>query len=187
MAKFLEESHLRNVFRERYLRIHDSCLKSISDLLATAYGRDHSADRNLRSAKMIKILCKFKDPGIALKDSEDAESSYFRNLRNAWYHEFAMRNTNMQIAAWKIIQTYYSVYCSVSAIVRCFKLQGLRGHRPMLIEYGDSVVSNLRLKNSLLPPTNLFLDRRLQGSDRIEWKYGLTNHVPNIEMGLQWA
>ncbi len=173
------------MFRQRYLSVHDVCLNGLGDLIATAY--DGGRPARDQCAKMLLILAPHTDPGIKLNDPEDFESPYFRNLRNAWYHEFAMRRSGLETAAWKIVKAYYAVFCSVSAVVRTLRGSGLRGHRPMLLAYGEEFVRNARRRQFLLPPSNLFLIDRLEGSDAITWPYGLQYKVPNVESGLRWA
>ena len=60
-----------------------------------------------------------------MKDN-NFESIYFRNLRNAWYHELVLNHPRDDFdlrtifAPWKIIQCYYCVLAGISALIRCF-------------------------------------------------------------------
>jgi hypothetical protein len=120
-------------------------------------------------------------------DPRDYESPYFRNLRNAWYHELAMTKTGIDIAAWKIVQAYYAVYCSVSALLRCYYPTLKGGHERSLRLYAQDFVTKDSRRGFLLPPATLYLENGLKGLDSITWEYGKTNHIPNVKMGFEWA
>lgn len=189
MPRFLDEANLQGLFRERYLRIHDPCLKGIADIAATLFNRAQPDEDFCRNMMVTLISGSHGPPVSRSQDSVDAESDYFKDLRNSWYNEFAMRTTPPEVAAWKIIQAYYAVFCSISSIVRCHHpRRANEGHKWMLRKYSEEFVSSRTGRNQLLPPSNLYAQGgEAKGKERIKWPYGLENHVPSIFRGLEWA
>ena len=188
MGKLLSEENLAQMFRDRYLDYHGECLGSIADIISTEY--EGNKPDEYRAHLILMLLKPNGQLGVsAPPDSEESESEFFRNLRNAWYHEFAMRRTSVEIAPWKIIQAYYSVLCSISALVRCFypdREEG-QGHKWILDKYSELFVGNRTRGSFLLPPTSMYLQSGLKGGDSIRWAYGRETHALRIAQTFERA
>ena len=86
MVKFLSE--LPKMFRERFLDTHENYLYSIADIAFYLYYRD-SPNTGSGCELMVEKLLEAGDFTEEMTDHK-FESIYFRNLRNAWYHELVL-------------------------------------------------------------------------------------------------
>ena len=129
-----------------------------------------------------------------MRDDPAAEQPEFRNLRNSWYHEVALRypddfEMRLIFSGWKVIQCYYSVYAAVSSLVRCVYPVGQLGQKKTLSIYSKEILTRPKFRDCFLPPVNLYIDEsnNFRNGDEVEWKYGREHHVPVIEEGLRYA
>lgn len=187
MVKALSEGQLRSRFCSLILNTHYKYLRAISNLIS---GRLEKS--NVYEDKCMCIISKLAEAGhLGEKkdDPEDIESEYFRNLRNAWYHEYAMNKSSMEIAVWKIIQSYYVVFCSISALVRCY-YENMRspGHKKMSNTYAKDFVINPSRNKFLVLPTNLYFKKNeLYQLDAMICKDSLKHYVDDLENSFRWA
>ncbi len=108
------------------------------------------------------------------------ESSYFKNLRNSWYHEVTLfndSNSRIKFAAWKIIQCYYTIFSGISALVRCFRGKEFIGHNSTLNIYAREFLISKKRKKFFLPPINFHLNQ--QG------KFNQENYEKIISWGIR--
>jgi hypothetical protein len=168
---------LQRRFKERFHDIHYECLGSIYNLILY-----DCPDINHRVKKL--STSRSRNPEPKLNVSYDDPS--FRNLRNAWYHELCMHRSSVQAAAWKIIQTYYAVFCSISSMTRCIdSSMADPGHKKMHRAYNRQFVTCPKRQNLLLLPTNIILKVDSTGSSIVGTN--LRYDVPNVQRGLEWA
>lgn len=135
-----------NTFRRSYLNIHSIYLKSIRDVIAQQYHISGKASEGI----LEKIEIDQNYFGKIRSNWRGDEEKAFRNLRNSWYHECALRypfeaydKVCMKFAPWKTIQFYYAIYTSASAIVRCCNNQEELTHEKVLRIFGELI---MRLK-----------------------------------------
>jgi hypothetical protein len=152
LANILSESHLRMMFSTRYLSIHDYCLRSLLDIIESYYGTKSEADRCKR---MLERLIDAEITYDRIAEPDDIETEHFRNLRNAWYHEYAMHQTPTEAMAWRIIQAYYVVLCSISAMVRSHGPKITQSsHKKTLQLYTNFFLCHPKRKKILFHPTS---------------------------------
>jgi hypothetical protein len=122
-------------------------------------------------------------------DPDDIESDYFRNLRNAWYHEYAFGRSGMDVAAWKIVQAYYAIYCSISSLVRTYyHSKRPPSHKNMLRIYTNDFIINPSRRRLLTFPLTIHLRGQLCGAEDIRPTIDSNNpRLTRIENGLKWA
>lgn len=160
MVDFLKD--LPQKFRERYLNTHENYLKSIADIAVTISLKNFT-DRKISSEYMVKRL---NSAGIFTesKIDDDYESVYFRNLRNAWYHEVTLNNPEddldqrIKFAPWKIVQCYYCVVAGISALIRCFYSKVFNSHDKVFNLFGSLFLNNKKRRVYFLPPYNFMLN-----------------------------
>jgi len=115
------------------------------------------------------------------------------NFENSWYHECAMlesiKSSNV-FFAWKIIKMYYSIYCSLSAFVRCFGFspppkpqhyKPIKFFNTQILEHGVRIryvwpLLRIHLRNDKIVPDFKAIT---------SWDYGLKEHCPKIESALR--
>lgn len=122
---------------------------------------------------------------------EDKEgfSLNMRALRNAWYHETSLiepENTKnrMKFPAWKIIQFYYSIFCSIASLVRTYYTQPRISHNSTLKLY-SSITKMHKLKKYFNTPINVYLDKTEKIPEYIKkWPYFSPSRVNAIEAAL---
>ena len=181
--------NLAQKFRANYLNTHEKYLKSIADVITWSYG---NRVRSVSEGILNKIEVDqnyFNQIGSSWKGDEEKA---FRNLRNSWYHECALRYPfeaegidRMKFAPWKIIQFYYVIYTASSAIVRCYDNSEQLSH----VKVMNILTSNIIMQPKLgirffVPPFGICVkkgDFAPSCKDSIEWEYGRKNHCPNIE------
>ena len=131
---------------------------------------------------------------LSIQDNPDEESRRFRHLRNAWYHERALRfpvdlDSRMMFGAWKIVQCYYTVYASIASLVRCIYHDSERiGHGETINKYTDGILTSRKFGWFFIPPANNFLDQQGNLSNRefLEiWEYAKTYHIPIMKKCLE--
>ena len=191
MVKLFKD--LPKLFRQRYLNTHERFLKSIADLTAHLYFKryNHLEDG---CENMITTLLSVGNFSEHMVD-KSYESQYFRNLRNAWYHEVALNNPQddldqrFKFAPWKIIQCYYSIFAGISALIRCFNSSEIDSHNKIFNIFGNKFLRNKKRKIFFLPPYNFHLNQQgnfdLLFEETVDWPYGRENHIPNIKECLK--
>lgn len=192
---FLQE--LPEIFRKRYLDIHEKYLKSISDITAYLFGPiygDTIKDWKESCRKMILRLI----PAGKLPRRKDVahETLHFRNLRNCWYHECALHHplydidSRLRFAAWKIIQCYYAVFSSIATLV-CLDNTQRKSHDTVMHIYTTDFICNNNKKRFFLPPANFYLNQQGIFSDEfskmVNWDYADEYHLPNIKECLEYT
>ncbi len=181
--------NLAQKFRANYLNTHEKYLKSIADVITWSYGnRVRSVSEGILD-KMEVDQNYFDKIGSSWRGDEEKA---FRNLRNSWYHECALRYPfdaedidRMKFAPWKIIQFYYAIYTASSAIVRCYDNSEQLSH----VKVMNILTSNIIMQPKLgirffVPPFGIYVKKgeiAPSCKDSIEWAYGRKNHCPNIE------
>jgi hypothetical protein len=97
-----------------------------------------------------------------------------------------MQKSPVQSAAWKIIQMYYVVYCSISSMTRCVDDQLISpGHRKMHSVFIQQFVTCPKRARFLLLPANIYLSIK-NGASHVDGTR-LRYDVPNVKKGLEWA
>lgn len=189
MVRFLDT--LPEVFRERYLKTHETYLKSIADIIAHMYTGKTPKEYTGKTPKencTNMVLHLLEVSKIEKRSDVDEETSHFRNLRNCWYHECALNypetlDERLRFAAWKIIQCYYVVFSSIVSLVCCFHPEQ-KSHDTTLNIYVSNFLCNRKRKNYFLPPTNFYLDQQgnfpEEFSQTVDWDYADSYHIPNI-------
>lgn len=119
----------------------------------------------------------------------DQEKS-LKNLRNAWYHEcsFMFQYDNqdewLKFASWRIIQFYYSIYCMISAMIRCVDNNPEISHVKMLNRFTTEFVMNSKLNSELFATPFCFYIKSGNilplPQNRITRQYSLKNDLPNL-------
>jgi hypothetical protein len=191
MVKFLDS--LPEVFRERYLNTHERYLKSIADIIGHLYMRKVDDWDEACRQMLLRLISAGRTP--RRDDSED-ETVHFRNLRNCWYHECALHypldniDERLRFAAWKIVQSYYSVFSSIATLV-CLEHPKRKSHDAVLNSYVSDFVCSKKLNRFFLPPVNFYLNQ--QGvfssnfSKLVSWDHADAYHIPNIKACLEFA
>lgn len=187
MVDFL--ANLPQLFRERYLDTHENYLKSIADLAHHLYSLTTDGCELL--VEKLLSAGKFSE---SMKDN-NFESIYFRNLRNAWYHELVLNypqddfDLRIKFAPWKIIQCYYCVIAGISALIRCFNSTEFKKHDTISTIFTNDFLNNNNRRNFFLPPYNYYLDQngKFKASNRevITWSHGRDNCIPVIKNCLE--
>ncbi len=176
---------LADMFRRKFLDTHEKYLKSLSDVISRLYSDadicenmvDELKDQRLKERKQTK-------------QTNGIDATYFRNIRNAWYHECAFYHSEeyeerLLFAPWKIIQGYYVIYSAISSLVRCFNEKPRLGHDAIINIYTNEFLSNNSRKNLFLPPTNFIVNQDGKFdfetySKMIKWDYADSYHLPFI-------
>jgi hypothetical protein len=106
-----------------------------------------------------------------LENFKGDKEKAIRNLTNSWYHECALSypedviNDNneveksnlrerMMFAGWKIIQFYYSIYDSMSAVVRCFETKYMKNQKVAINAFNKI----LERSNFFMAPFNFYIE-----------------------------
>jgi hypothetical protein len=191
MVKFLDS--LPQVFRERYLDVHELYLKSIADVITYLYWKKRRGWKEPCRKMILKLI-----PAGNLPRRKDVghETLHFRNLRNCWYHECALhhplRNIDrrLRFAAWKIIQCYYTVFSSIASLVR-LENTDIKGHDRFLNFYLSNFICRRNRRKFFLPPANFYLSQdgifSRKFSKKVNWKYADSYHLPNIKECLEYT
>jgi len=186
-------AELPNLFRERYLNTHEKYLKSIADISSILYFKEGD---NLEYGCEL-IVNKLLSAGefSESKYDEKFESKYFRNLRNAWYHELVLNSPEddfdqrIKFAPWKIVQCYYSIIAGISALIRCFYTVKFDNHKKIAALFTNDFLNSNTRRNFFLPPFNYYLDQqgnfKASNEEIINWEYGIENHIPYIKECLR--
>lgn len=187
-------ANLRRTFRERYLDTHENYLKSFADIANHLYFKKSDFERGC--GIIIKKLLDAGDFSENMVDN-DYESIYFRNLRNAWYHELVLNypqddlDQRTKFAPWKIIQCYYCVLAGISALIRCFYQYRLENHNKIFTIFTNDFLNNNKRRDFFLPPYNFYLDQngtfKASNEEMIDWNHGKEYHIPNIKKCLKSA
>ena len=186
-------ANLPNVFRERYLNIHETYLYGIAYIIDKMY---KPSNYRIMSTRMLLQLLS-QEPKLSEKRQDsNQETLEFRNLRNSWYHECALNypfnslDERLKFASWKIIQCYYSVLSSVASLVCCYNKER-KSVDAILNIYAREFPSKKERKAFVLPPFNLYLNQQgVIPNDAIELinlKYAKALGVPRITKCLQSA
>ncbi|MFX1502130.1 MAG: hypothetical protein ACFFDH_14295 [Promethearchaeota archaeon] len=191
MVRLLIE--LPRLFRERYLDTHENYLNSIAEIAYYLYFKDPPGINNGCESMVKKLL----NAGNFTEQMVDDkfESIYFRNLRNAWYHELVLNYPQddeierTKFAPWKIVQCYYCILAGISALIRCFYSGKLDRHNKIFSIFTNDFLNNKKRRQFFLPPYNYYLDQHgnlnTSNNEMIEWEYGRKNHIPNIQKCLE--
>jgi hypothetical protein len=180
---------LPELFRERYLNTHELYLKALADVVAHFYLGWNKDFPNY--AQLVAFLKNGNVP-LKLNDEPDQEQPQFRNLRNSWYHELALRHPEdfdirVKFAGWKITQAYYAIFSSIGALVRCLRPIGSLSHDATLNVYSNEILASRRFHNSVLPPASTYMNQQgmITNIEMLEiWDYAKTQHVPTIRKCL---
>ncbi|MCW4049285.1 MAG: hypothetical protein NWE89_06055 [Candidatus Bathyarchaeota archaeon] len=172
---------------------HQGYLNSLADLIRIEYPVYQSY--NCRDTLS---LVKFgKTHFSRIREKTDFDFSLaLKNMRNAWYHEAAFNQDNrlsaeerMKFTAWKIIQFYYSVYCGLSAMMRCTNNAEQIGHKKMINLFTNDLLLKENTKNFFPQPFCFVLNShgyiQPEFSSKIDWDYGLRIKCPQIEQCLK--
>ncbi len=161
LADFL--ARLPELFRKRYLNRHERSLKSFADTIAYLYlGWDRHQPKYFQMISQLPLSGSFP---LTLRDRPNSEQSQFRHLRNAWYHELAVRypddfDSRTKFAGWKIIQGYYCVFSSISALVRCLHGRGNYSHNQTISVYARELIASPTFSPFFLPPAGMYLNQQ---------------------------
>ncbi len=188
MVDFLQ--NLPDLFRKRYLNTHETYLKALGDVVAYHYlGWDRDQPNYAQLVAMLQVR---RFP-IHLTDVPAEEQPQFRNLRNAWYHELALRHPDdfdlrTKFAGWKIVEGYYSIFSSIAAVVRCIHPDGYLSHNQIIDVYSHEILASKRFSHSFVPPASTFLSQQDKLTNRElmdTWGWGREYHLPQIEKCLR--
>ena len=191
LARFLET--LPSLFRKRYLDKHEKFLGSLGEVTAYLYlGWNAASPNHYQLLTQLPLTGKFP---ITLRDKPASEQPQFRNLRNAWYHELALRypedfDTRLKFAGWKIVQGYYCVFSSVAAMVRCIREKGWLSHNQTINIFAHELVGSDKFGCYFLAPAGTFLNQqgRLTNYEAMKtWGYARLYHIPQIRKCLRSA
>lgn len=185
-------AELPRLFKERYLDKHEKNLKSIADIAATLYFK--CGDLEYGCKVMIDKLLSAGD-FIERKTDESYESKYFKNLRNAWYHELALYypqedfDQRIKFAPWKIIQCYYCILAGISALIRCFSHKKFDRHLTIFNIFTSDFLNNKKRRFFFLIPYNFYLDQhgdlKTSNGEVLDWEWGIDYHLPYIKKSLE--
>lgn len=181
--------NLAQEFRANYLNTHEKYLKSIADVIKWSYW-DSARSVSEGILGKIEVDQNYFD-GIGSSWRGDEEKA-FRNLRNSWYHECALRYPfeaedidRMKFAPWKIIQFYYVIYTASSAIVRCYDNSEQLSHGKVMNILTSNIIMQPKLGiKFFVPPFGICVKNGKIAplcKDAIRWDWGRENHCPNIE------
>lgn len=186
MAELLDEKNLAHMFMDRFLNRHYPVLNAISDILSYLY-KNKYRERNL-----LEVLYSKGDINQSLT-VPSTETKNIRSLKNAWYHECSLNypsseDERMKFPAWKIIQCYYAVFSSISALVRSFDNKTM-GHDKLINSYGTLFLRNHERKHFCIIPISIHLKQDGKFGDSynelLHWEYGKEHHLPKIIKGLE--
>jgi len=193
----LDDKRLAKQFVDSFLNTHIKYLKSINDVIVALYTSKDGAPKGILDEIVIDQRY-FNEIGSRWNGNE---KKAFLNLRNAWYHECALRypfegeediaKARMKFASWKIVQFYYAVYVAASAIVRCYYSSEKLGHERVLSIFANKFIRHPKFGiKFFVPPFGIYVRNEEfipPCRDAITWKYGNDNHCPNIEKALLWS
>ena len=141
---------------------HSSYVNSLADLIRFKY--KHDEDRTFRKIlpfvkKNDTFFKKIQSPSVG--DKELA----LRNLRNAWYNEASFHEPTgygeikySKFLPWKTVMFYYSIFTSLSAMVRCvYSDESLGGHNKIINVFTNQILSRKGLSNDLFVPPFCFI------------------------------
>jgi len=168
-------------FRQKYLDAHEVYLDSINAILPYPIAT---------IVQRIDIPNEAIDELRKRRECDQAQSLW--NMRNAWYHECSFwhpRDTGddewSKFAPWKIIQFYYSIYCMLSAMVRCVDTSPRIGHKKMLDKFTKGLVMHPILNQKLfIVPFCFYMDKGIlypKPEDLIHRRYALENDFPHLK------
>jgi hypothetical protein len=173
-------SSINNDFRRRYLNVHEPYLDAIWAI--TVPSGDGKVIRRIDIPS--SLIEELKESGQA------DESRSIRAMRNAWYHECAFFFTEnneewLKFPPWRIIQFYYSVYCMLSAMVRCVDNTPRLAHQTMINKFTEGFVMDDRLSQVLFfAPFCFYVDNEgnvcPEPAYRISRTYALENDFPTL-------
>lgn len=182
-------------FYQRYLDTHHQYLNSISDLTTEMFLDVHKKwDTSLSEGifNSVKINKEFFEK--SKQKREGNEEKAMQNMQNAWFTECALRHPvdelkeRMKFASWKIVQFYYTIYTSISAMVRCiYRKEGV-GHTKILMIFSMNLLTHPKLGgNFFVPPFCFYLkEGKIKPSyEVILWEYGQKHHYPYVEKCLK--
>lgn len=169
---------IRRDFFQRYLSTHERYLDAIW-AVGVPPG-DGKVVRRIGIPTEVIDELKGKARGIQGKS--------IRAMRNAWYHECAFwcpennENEWIRFAPWKIIQFYYSIFCMISAMVRCIDDSPQMAHKTVIDKFTKSFIMNVQLNQVLFyAPFCFYLDNGTihpSPVGRVPRTYALENDFP---------
>lgn len=170
-------------FREKYLNTHELYLDAIWAILP------HPTATIIQQ---IDIPSKTVDE--LRETTESAWPRSLKDMRNAWYHECAFWHPRdrddewLQFAPWKIIQFYYSIYCMLSAMVRCIDASLRIRHSKMLDKFTAELIMHPILNQKLfVTPFCFYMDKGIlqpKPEARIHRPYALEHDFPHLKQCL---
>ncbi len=112
-----------------------------------------------------------------------------RGIKNAWYHECSLIESNNQeykFFAWNINKFYYSVYCALSAIVRIINPNIKREtHYTKIKIYNNNAKLNNNFSNFFICPFNIIFDK--EKNKILNLKKEEKYQYPKIINALKWT
>ena len=186
--------NLAQKFIDDYFNTHAKYLKSIADVIKWSYW-DSARSVTISEGILDKMEVDQNHFDTIRSSWKGDEEKAFRNLRNSWYHECALRYPfeaedidRMKFAPWKIIQFYYVIYTASSAIVRCYDNSEQLSHGKVMNILTSNIIMHPKLGiKFFVPPFGIYVKNgKITPSckDAIKWEYGKNHHCPNIEKCL---
>ena len=171
---------LRKDFRQKYLNTHELYLDAILAILPHPI------------AKIVQqIDIPSETVGELRKETARGRAQSIKDMRNAWYHECAFWHPQdidvewLKFAPWKIIQFYYSIYCMLSAMVRCIDDSPRIRHGRMLDKFTKELIMHPVLNNRLfVAPFCFYMSEGVlhpEPEGRIHRRYALEHDFPHLK------
>jgi hypothetical protein len=174
---------------------HSNYVNSIADLIRFKYKYDD--DRTFR--KILPFVEKNEVFFRKIQSTSVGDKKLaLRNLRNAWYNEASFHEPTgygkikyTKFLPWKTVMFYYSIFTSLSAMVRCvYSDESFSGHNIMINVFTKQILSRKGLSiNLYVPPFCFTLHPRgkiTPSFDKvITWEHGLRIKCPIIEACLR--
>lgn len=168
-------------FRQNYLDAHEVYLDAINAILPHPIAT---------IVQQVDIPNEAVDELRKMREGDQAQS--LKNMRNAWYHECAFWHPRdrdedewSKFAPWKIIQFYYSMYCMLSAMVRCVDASPSIGHRKMLDKFTKGLIMHPILNQKLfIVPFCFYTDKGIlypKPEGLIHRRYALECDFPHLK------
>lgn len=189
-------------FRE-FLDTHETFIDSIGDLIVTEQGNKwcskygQNRDRSIEYGVISKTEL---DPEYFNKNCVSGDEEWaIKNIRNSWYHQVVLfhpgsTEERMKIAPWKVIQFYYAILSSLSAVVRIRNSQVKSGHNKLINVFQTNFIEKSELCGEVFhPPFTMYIDKSdnvfndCRSEEYIEWEYGRDVHASNIKECLEWT
>jgi hypothetical protein len=163
-------------FREKYLNVHERYLDAIWAI-------------SIPAAKISRIEIQPDLVDHLKKNGHGDEAKSLRALRNSWYHECAFFSSIdnedwLKFPPWRIIPFYYSIFCMISAMLRCVNDSRQLSHQTTINKFTEILILNNELNQQLFSPPYCFYSvngRVLPNpQSRISREYALNRDYPNL-------